>query len=128
VLTLVVRVARLFYSLDDFWDDDELDVDDPLASEAAGQCELGAMWRLAGIVTTVLMTAAMESGRRSGSRWRQPPEEITNRLLASGGTTKVTREQLGIRGCISDGFETRVSRNCRREHELVSDASTSRTQ
>jgi hypothetical protein len=32
VLTLVVRIARLFYSLDDFWDDEELDVDDPLAS------------------------------------------------------------------------------------------------
>jgi hypothetical protein len=31
VLTLVVRIARLFYSLDDFWDDDELDVVDPLA-------------------------------------------------------------------------------------------------
>jgi len=31
VFTLL-RIARLFYSLDDFWDGDELDVDDPLAS------------------------------------------------------------------------------------------------
>ncbi len=49
---------------------------------------------LVGIVTTVLMTAAMEFGRRSGSRRLQPPEEITNRLLISGGTTKATRERL----------------------------------
>jgi hypothetical protein len=32
VLALVVGIARLFYSLDDFWDDDQFDVDDPLAS------------------------------------------------------------------------------------------------
>jgi hypothetical protein len=32
VLTLVARIARLFSSLDDFWDDDEFDVVDPLAS------------------------------------------------------------------------------------------------
>jgi len=31
VLRLVVRIARLFCPLDDFWDD-ELDVHDPLAS------------------------------------------------------------------------------------------------
>jgi hypothetical protein len=31
VLKLIVRIARLFYAPDDFWDD-ELDVHDPLAS------------------------------------------------------------------------------------------------
>ena len=49
---------------------------------------------LAGIVATVLMTAAMEFGRRSGLLRRRPPEEITNPLLASGGMAKATREQL----------------------------------
>ena len=49
---------------------------------------------LAGIVTTVLMTAAMESGRRNGLLRRRPPEEITGLPLASGGTTKATLEQL----------------------------------
>jgi hypothetical protein len=32
LLKLIVLIARLFYSLDDYWDDDEFDVDDPLAS------------------------------------------------------------------------------------------------
>jgi hypothetical protein len=49
---------------------------------------------LAGIVAAVLMTAAMEFGRRSGLLGRRPPEEITDRLLASGGTTKGTGEEL----------------------------------
>jgi uncharacterized membrane protein YagU involved in acid resistance len=48
---------------------------------------------IAGIVATVPMTAAMELGRRSGFLRQQPPEEITNRLLASAGVTKATREQ-----------------------------------
>jgi hypothetical protein len=49
---------------------------------------------LAGIVAAVLMTAAMEFGRRSGLLRRRQPEEITDWLLASAGTTKATREQL----------------------------------
>jgi hypothetical protein len=49
---------------------------------------------LAGIVVTVVMTAAMEFGRRSGLLRRRPPAEITDQLLASAGTTKATREQL----------------------------------
>jgi hypothetical protein len=50
---------------------------------------------LAGIVAAVLMTAAMEFGRRSGLLRRRPPEEITDQLLASAATTtKATREQL----------------------------------
>jgi len=49
---------------------------------------------LAGIVTTVLVTAAMESGRRNGLLRRRPSDEITDPLLASGGTTKATVEQL----------------------------------
>ena len=32
MLTFVVRIARLFYSLDNYWDDAEPDVVDPLAS------------------------------------------------------------------------------------------------
>jgi hypothetical protein len=32
VFRFVVRIARLFYSMDNFWDDAELDVVDPLAS------------------------------------------------------------------------------------------------
>ena len=49
---------------------------------------------LAGIVATVVMTAAMEFGRRSGLLRRRLPEEITDQLPASAGTTKATREQL----------------------------------
>jgi len=49
---------------------------------------------LAGIVTAVLMTAAMDFGRRNGLLRRRPPEEIGDPLLASGGTTKATLEQL----------------------------------
>jgi hypothetical protein len=49
---------------------------------------------LAGIATAVLMTAAMEFGRRSGLLRRRAPQEITGWLLASGGTTEATREQL----------------------------------
>jgi hypothetical protein len=49
---------------------------------------------LAGIVTTVLITAATESGRRNGLLRRRPSEAITGPLLASGGTTKATLEQL----------------------------------
>jgi hypothetical protein len=37
------------------------------------------------------MTVAMELGRRSGLLRRLPPEEITERLLASAGTTTPTR-------------------------------------
>jgi len=48
---------------------------------------------VAGIVTTVLMTAAMESGRRNGLLRRRPPDEITDPPLASCGTTKATPEQ-----------------------------------
>ena len=54
--------------------------------------ELGAA--LAGILTTLTMLAAMQSGRRSGSIRRHAPEKITNRLAASGGTTKATGDQL----------------------------------
>jgi hypothetical protein len=54
--------------------------------------ELGAV--LAGILTTVLVTAAVEFGRRSGLLQRQPPEGSTDRLLAVAGTTTVAREQL----------------------------------
>jgi hypothetical protein len=54
--------------------------------------ELGAV--LAGILTTVLVTAAVEFGRRSGLLRRQPPEGSTDRLLAVAGTAKATREQL----------------------------------
>jgi hypothetical protein len=49
---------------------------------------------LAGIVAAVLMTAAMEFRRRSGSLRRRPPEDSTDWLLASAGTTKASREQL----------------------------------
>jgi hypothetical protein len=49
---------------------------------------------LAGIATAVLMAAAMEFGRRSGLLRRRPPEEITDWLLASGGTAETAREQL----------------------------------
>ena len=48
---------------------------------------------VAGIVATVPMTVAMELGRRSGLLRRQPPEEITDRLLASAGRSEATREQ-----------------------------------
>jgi hypothetical protein len=48
---------------------------------------------LAGIAATVPMTAAMELGRRSGLLRHQPPEQITDRLLAVGGTSKATRQQ-----------------------------------
>jgi hypothetical protein len=49
----------------------------------------------AGIVAAVVMRATMEFGRRSGLLRRRPPEEITERLLASAGTTtKATRDQL----------------------------------
>jgi hypothetical protein len=48
---------------------------------------------LAGVVATVPMTVAMELGRRSGLLRRQAPEEITDRLLASAGAPKTTREQ-----------------------------------
>jgi hypothetical protein len=48
---------------------------------------------LAGIATAVLMAAAMEFGRRSGLLRRRPPEEITDWLFASAGTTKAAREQ-----------------------------------
>ena len=48
---------------------------------------------LAGIVATVPMTAAMELGRRSGRLRRQPPEQITDRLLASAGKATATAEQ-----------------------------------
>jgi hypothetical protein len=47
--------------------------------------ELGAV--LAGILTTVLVTAAVEFGRRSALLRREPSEGSTDRLLA-------TREQL----------------------------------
>jgi hypothetical protein len=40
------------------------------------------------------MAAAIEFGRRSGLQRRRTPEEITDWLLASGGTTEATREQL----------------------------------
>jgi len=39
---------------------------------------------LAGIVTALLMTAAMEFGRRNGLQRRRPPEEITDWQLAPG--------------------------------------------
>lgn len=48
---------------------------------------------LAGIVATVPMTVAMGLGRRSGLLRRLPPEEITDRLLASAETTMPNREQ-----------------------------------
>jgi hypothetical protein len=54
--------------------------------------ELGAV--LAGIFTTVLVTAAVELGRRSGLLQRQPPWGSTDRLLTVAGTTTATREQL----------------------------------
>ena len=47
----------------------------------------------AGILATVPMTVAMELGRRGGLLRRLPPEEITDRLLASAGTTMAKREQ-----------------------------------
>jgi hypothetical protein len=53
--------------------------------------ELGAVF--AGILTTVLVTAAVEFGRRSGFLRRQPPEGRPDRLLAVAETTKA-REQL----------------------------------
>lgn len=46
---------------------------------------------LAGTAATVPMTMAMELGRRSGLFRRLPPEEITDQLLASAGTTTPTR-------------------------------------
>jgi len=49
---------------------------------------------LAGIATAVLMAAAMEFGRRSGLLRGRPLEEITDWLLASGGTAATAREQL----------------------------------
>jgi hypothetical protein len=56
---------------------------------------------LAGVVATVPMTVAMELGRRSGLLRRQAPEEITDRLLASAGATKATREQRrGVAGLV----------------------------
>ena len=48
--------------------------------------ELGAV--LAGILTTVLVTAAVEFGRRSGLLQRQPAEGSTDRLLTVAGTAK----------------------------------------
>jgi hypothetical protein len=48
---------------------------------------------LAGIVATVPMTVVMEVGQRSGLLRRQPPEEITDRLLASAGATKAAPVQ-----------------------------------
>ena len=48
---------------------------------------------LAGIVATVPMTVAMELGRRSGLLRRLPPEEITDRLVASTETAMPNREQ-----------------------------------
>jgi hypothetical protein len=53
--------------------------------------ELGAV--LAGILSTVLVTAAVKFGRRNGLLQRQPPEEATDQLHASGGMSKVAREQ-----------------------------------
>ena len=53
--------------------------------------ELGAV--LAGILTAALVTAAVEFGRRSGLIQRQPPAEAMDRLHASGGMTKVARQQ-----------------------------------
>ena len=47
---------------------------------------------LAGILATVPMTVAMELGRRGGLLRRLPPEEITDRLLASAGTTVAKRD------------------------------------
>jgi hypothetical protein len=49
---------------------------------------------LAGIATAVLVAAAIEFGRRSGLLRRRLPEEITDWLLASGGTTEAARQQL----------------------------------
>jgi hypothetical protein len=49
---------------------------------------------VAGVAATVMMTAVMEFARRNGVLRRRPPEEITNRMLACGGPTKVTPEQL----------------------------------
>ena len=49
---------------------------------------------LVGIVTAVLVTAATDFGRRRGLLRRRPPEEITDWLVASAGTTKATLEQL----------------------------------
>jgi hypothetical protein len=54
--------------------------------------ELGAV--LAGILTTVLVIAAVEFGRQSGLLRLQPPEGSTDRLLAVAGTTTVARERL----------------------------------
>jgi len=47
---------------------------------------------LAGIIATVPMTVAMEVGRRSGLLRHQPPEQITDRLLAVAGTTNTPRD------------------------------------
>ena len=49
---------------------------------------------LAGIATAVLVAAAMEFGRRSGLLRPPPPGEITDWLLASGGTTDAARQRL----------------------------------
>jgi hypothetical protein len=53
---------------------------------------------LAGIATTMPMTAAMELGRRSGLLRRPPPEQITDRLFAAARATKATRQQ---RRCVA---------------------------
>jgi hypothetical protein len=57
--------------------------------------ELGAL--LAGILTTVLMTAVVEFGRRSALSRRPPPEESADRPAAAGGTTEATRDLLNPR-------------------------------
>ena len=44
MLTLAARIARLFYSLDDYWDDDQFDVDDPHAS-CSRTMRIGRNWR-----------------------------------------------------------------------------------
>lgn len=42
LIALIAHIAGFFHSSEHFWDED-LDVHDPLASETAGRCELGAM-------------------------------------------------------------------------------------
>jgi hypothetical protein len=51
---------------------------------------------LAGILATVPMTVAMELGRRGGLLRRLPPEEITDQLLASAGTTVAKRQRQSV--------------------------------
>jgi len=77
VLTLAARIARLFYSLDDYWDDDQFDVDDPHAS-CSRTMRIGRNVEVRPFVTTTRRHGeAIVSGESFASTDAWLPDEVS---------------------------------------------------